>query len=75
DGATGTLVGAGISVALIQDDSLTLEGGAQLGTFTVTVERAGYLTWSALNVLVSDKGPCGNVLPVQLSARLQPAPP
>ena len=75
DGAIGTLVGAGVDDTLIQTDSLTLRGGNQLGTFTVTIDRPGYLTWTAANVSVTMKGVCGNVLPVQLSAKLQPAPP
>ena len=75
DNSIGTLVGAGVDDTLFHVDSLTLEGGTQLGTFTVTIDRPGYLTWIAANVMVTQKGPCGNVLPVQLTARLQPATP
>ena len=73
DDALGTLVGSGVDDTLAHVDSLTLEGGDQLGTFTVTIDRPGYLTWTAPDVHVTQKGICGNVLPVQLSARLQPA--
>jgi hypothetical protein len=49
-----------------------LEGGAKLGTYQVTVERPGYRQWIRSNVQVSRQGPCGNVIPVQLTALLQP---
>lgn len=75
NGAIGTLVGAGVDDTLSQTDSLTLRGGNQTGTFTVTIDRPGYLTWTAVNVSVTEKGPCGNVIPVQLNARLQPETP
>jgi len=74
-GALGTLVGAGVDDTLFQTDSLTLVGGDQLGTFTVTIDHPGFLTWTADDVRVTEKGPCGNVLPVQLNARLQRATP
>jgi hypothetical protein len=75
DNAIGTLVGAGVNDTLFHVDSLTLEGGTLLGTFTVRIDKPGYLTWIANDVMVTQKGPCGNVLPVQLTARLQPATP
>jgi hypothetical protein len=75
DGALGTLIGPGVDDTLIHVDSLTLEGGDQLGTFTVTIDRSGYVTWTAPEVHVTQKGICGNVLPVQLSAKLQRATP
>jgi hypothetical protein len=71
DGAIGTLVGAGVDDTLTQNDSLTLSGGNQTGTFIVTIDRPGYLTWTAADVRVTVGGPCGNVIPVQLKARLQ----
>jgi hypothetical protein len=74
-GATGTLVGASVDDTLHQVDSLQLAGGDQTGTFTVQIDRPGYLAWSASGVRVTEVGPCGNVIPVQLSARLQPASP
>ena len=73
DGALGTLVGSGVDDTLIHADAITLEGGDQLGTFTVTIDRPGYLTWTAPDVHVTQKGICGNVIPVELSAKLQPA--
>jgi hypothetical protein len=75
DGTIGTLVGAGVHDTLVQADSLTLVGGDQSGTFTVTIDRPGYLTWIMSNVRVTERGPCGNVIPVELNARLQPATP
>ena len=74
-GAIGTLVSGSVDDTLAHTDSLTIEGGDQLGTFTVTINRAGYLTWTASDVHVTEKGPCGNVIPVRLNARLQPATP
>jgi hypothetical protein len=75
DGAIGTLVGAGVNDTLFQADSLTLVGGNQAGIFTVTIDRPSYLTWTAANVSVTEKGPCGNVIPVRLNAKLQRATP
>jgi len=74
-GAIGTLIGAGVDDTLAHNDSLTLSGGNQTGTFTVSIDRPGYLTWTTADVSVTQKGPCGNVIPVQLSARLQRATP
>lgn len=73
--AIGTLVGSGVDDTLSHADSLTLLGGDQLGTFTVTIDRPGYLTWTAPDVQVTQKGSCGNVIPVRLTAKLQPATP
>lgn len=75
DGATGRLVGASVDDTLRHSDPLKLEGGDQTGTFTVRVDRPGYLTWSESDVRVSQVGPCGNVIPVELDAKLQPATP
>jgi len=75
DGAIGTLVGAGVDDTLEHVDSLTIRGGDQTGTYTVTIDRPGYLTWSASSVRVTKQGPCGNVIPVELNAKLQPAIP
>jgi hypothetical protein len=75
DGAIGTLVAAGVDDTLFHSDALTLIGGDRTGTFTVTIDRPGYLTWIASNVRVTEHGPCGNVIPVELSAKLQPATP
>ena len=75
DGAIGTLVGEGLDDTLINADSLTLVGGDQTGTFAVTIDRPGYFTWIASDVRVTDRGPCDNVIAVQLNARLQPETP
>jgi hypothetical protein len=48
-------------------------GGDRLGTYTVTIDRPGYLTWSVSDVHVTEVGGCGSVTPVRLSAKLQPA--
>ena len=50
------------------------EGGDQLGTYVVSVERPGYHAWIRTNVQVTQQGPCGNVVPVRLTALLQPTP-
>jgi hypothetical protein len=73
--ALGTIVGEGVDDTLRQSDSLTLLGGDRLGTFTVKIEKSGYFTWSQSDVRVTKTGPCGNVLPVSLTARLQPQTP
>jgi hypothetical protein len=75
DGSIGVLTGASVDDTLINADSLTLLGGEKTGTFTVTIDKPGYLTWTASNIHVTEVGECGNVLPVDLSAKLQPAPP
>ena len=51
-----------------------LLGGNKLGTYQVTIDRPGYREWIRADVRVTQQGPCGNVIPVQLTARLQPAP-
>ncbi|HEV7705960.1 MAG TPA: hypothetical protein VGO46_16805 [Gemmatimonadaceae bacterium] len=73
DGAIGTLVGSGVDDTLEHLDSLQIRGGDRTGTYTVTIDRPGYLTWSVSNVHVTNVARCGNVIPVDLSAKLQPA--
>lgn len=75
NGALGTIAMGGVVDTLVQSDSLLLFGGDQLGTYDVKVEHPGYLDWTASAVHVTHLGSCGNVLPVQLSALLQPAMP
>jgi hypothetical protein len=75
DGAIGNLVGAGVDDTLEHIDSLTIRGGDQTGTYTVTIDKPGYLTWQATNVHVTHQGECGNVIPVDLNALLQAATP
>jgi hypothetical protein len=73
--AFGTIKSAGVVDTLQHSDSLKMFGGTELGTCDVDIERAGYLPWTASSVHVTETGMCGNVVPVQLSARLQPATP
>lgn len=75
DGAIGTITRAGITDTLVHSDSLLIFGGERLGTYDVDIERPGYLSWTAVGVQVTQLGSCGNVLPVQLNARLQSATP
>jgi hypothetical protein len=75
DGTVGVLSGASVSDTLLRADSLTLVGGDQLGTFSVKIDRPGYLTWTMSGVRVTQRGPCGNVIPAQLDAKLQPVTP
>ena len=51
-----------------------LVGGNKVGTYEVTTERNGYREWDLKNVQVTQQGPCGNVIPVQLTALLQRNP-
>ena len=60
------------SLRLISDS--LLEGGDQLGTYVVNVERPGYQAWTRANVEVTQTGSCGSVIPVRLTALLQPTP-
>ncbi|MEP7087734.1 MAG: hypothetical protein ABI884_10540 [Gemmatimonadota bacterium] len=75
DGAIGMLSGAGVDDSLEHQDSLRIRGGDQTGTYSVTIDKPGYLTWARSNVHVTEHGPCGNVIPVDLSALLQPSAP
>lgn len=71
DSASGSLQSAlGVDV-LERGDSLTLFGGTKLGTYDVTIQRAGYRTWTRLGVPVSHTGSCGNPTTVSLTALLQ----
>jgi hypothetical protein len=70
DSATGTVTTATYQDSLHHFTPDTLWGGDQLGSYTITVRRPGYADWSQADVVVSNTGPCGNVIPVQLAARL-----
>lgn len=74
-GAIGVLTGAGVDDTLINTDPLTLLGGDKTGTYTVTIDKPGYFRWSVSNIHVTEVGPCGNVIPVDLNAKLQPTTP
>jgi hypothetical protein len=76
DSSTG-LLQAGTTVDSLEHvagSSTLLLGGSQLGTYTVTVTRPGYATWSRAGIAVAQLSICGSVIPVQLAARLQPLP-
>lgn len=75
DGAFGTVESAGRVDTLTQSDSLLMFGGTRLGTYSVVIEHAGYDAWTTSGVNVTQLGSCGNVLPVQLTASLQPSMP
>lgn len=75
DSATGTLEVAGVDEMLQAVDSLRMIGGDRRGTYSVTVDRAGYVPWTKANVQVTERGDCGNPIPVRLSANLQPEMP
>ena len=51
-----------------------LEGGSRTGTYQVVLDRVGYREWTRNGIVVSQQGPCGNVIPVHLVALLQRAP-
>src|SRR5574340_764454 len=58
DSAKGTVVATNYQDSLHHfgsSDSL-LWGGEQLGTYTVTVQRPAYATWTKADVLVSQRG-------------------
>lgn len=48
--------------------------GDQLGTYAVTVHRPRYADWSRANIVVSQLGECGNVIPVLLTVRMVRTP-
>jgi hypothetical protein len=80
DGASGTwqnttdtLSNAMAIDTLFHLDSLTLlVGGSGLGTYDVTVTRAGYRPWTRTGVQVNQTGgPCRSIVTVNLTAALQ----
>lgn len=75
DGAFGTIQSGAKVDTLTLSDSLLMFGGDRLGTYSVNIEHAGYDTWTRTGVAVTQLSSCGNVLPVQLTARLQPTMP
>lgn len=76
DSASGSLRIGQFSSALVPVDGFPslLLGGSKLGTYEVTITHPGYAPWTRSGVVVSQTGICGNVIPVHLDARLQPAP-
>ncbi|SRR6266550_7218329 len=84
DSVSGTSVAdsaRGVARAGAEVDSLRLFvspprllGGTKLGTYDVVIDRPGYHEWTRGGVVVSQQGPCGNTIPVQLVALLQRSP-
>lgn len=76
DSATGLVQSGSYTDSLLPYGSTPnlLFAGDRLGTYSVTVSRPGYATWSRTGIAVTNRGACGNVLPVQLDAPLQPGP-
>lgn len=72
--ASGTAVNAAPTVALEVIDTLTLWGGTTLGTYTITVQKPGYRTWTRAAIPVTQTGSCGNPVTVNIAARLAPLP-
>lgn len=75
DSASGTLATTSFQDSLrhVPGDTV-LFGGTQLGTYTVTVHHPSYGDWIKSGVRVSRTGQCGNVIPVELEARLVRVP-
>jgi hypothetical protein len=76
DSATGFVQAGSYSDPLLPygNSATLLFGGDRLGTYSVTVTRPGYATWSRSGIAVTQKSICGSVLPVHLDALLQPGP-
>jgi hypothetical protein len=76
DSATGTVQSGTYvdTLRLYSPGNTTLFGGTQLGTYAVTVQRAGYHTWTRSGVQVNQTGSCGNPVTVSVDALLQPLP-
>ena len=72
DSAHGVVqAGADVDSLRLFSPPPVLVGGTKLGTYQVTIERPRYLKWTRANVAVTEQGPCGNTIPVQLTALLQ----
>jgi uncharacterized membrane protein len=56
------------------DSGVLQAAGERPGTYAVTVEKSGFLTWQRNNVIVAMDDYGCHVVPVQLTARLQRAP-
>ena len=78
DSATGRIAAVTYSDSLTHnasDPNSALESGV-LGadTYAVAIVRPGYQQWLRSGIVVATSGACGAATPVQLTARLQPAP-
>ncbi len=76
DSAFGQIVAGAYTDSLhhVAPSATLLIAGESLGTYAVSVGRAGYAAWSRSGIAVTRRGLCGNVLPVALAAPLQPLP-
>ena len=76
DSATGVLrnTRSGVLDTLFHVSAVELAGGNQLGTYDLVITRPGYTSWSHTGIVVNERGPCGNTIPVQLDAALQRTP-
>lgn len=74
DSATGTVSTTNYQDSLRHVSDTEMRGGDRLGTYTVAVQRPGFVDWSKTGVAVSRSGLCGNVIPVKLSALLARKP-
>ena len=76
DSATGRFAWTESSDSLRHDpfypDSLLVSGGGA-GTYAVAIVRPGYGQWLRSGIVVA-RTSCGGFVPIELSARLQPAP-
>jgi hypothetical protein len=73
--ASGTVIAGAYQDSLHHSASATiLVGGDRIGTYSVTVQHPGYRDWTRSDVVVAQVGSCGNVIPVQVAARLVGAP-
>ena len=75
-GSVGAMTRPGVTDSLHPADSLHLDGALHAGVFTLTIERPGYATWTASNVLVTPGAlPCSSPMVNTFDVRLQPASP
>jgi hypothetical protein len=75
DSATGVVQDGAYRDSLrFEPSSDELAAGNRVGTFAITIDRPRYQPWVRNGVRVSQVGPCGNVIPVRVAARLQPLP-
>ena len=73
DSAIGTFHVEALTDPLFRMDSLTLAGGRQTGTYSVSVQHAGYQTWTMAGITASKTNECGSVVTVPVTAKLQRA--
>jgi hypothetical protein len=71
DSASGTFQVDTTTGPLVRADSLDLIGGNKVGTYSVTVQRAGYKTWTMSGISATQTSACGGVEPVKLTAAQQ----